>query len=138
LPAAPLERNTGSLQKLLLVAAGALALAGLTGSAVYRLGRRRRNAWLRERTASKLAQNSSHAPWVDPRFAPAHSIPDLEEARLAALDPGFSLGTSKEDDHIDERVEKIEDYLMRLTRQLQDEVQGSTATRTDRNMRAEP
>ena len=49
-PAAPLAADvapakpTGSLQTLLMVIAGALALAGLTGSAIFRLGTRRRRA----------------------------------------------------------------------------------------------
>jgi hypothetical protein len=37
-------KPTGSLQTLLMVIAGALALAGLTGSAIFRLGTRRRRA----------------------------------------------------------------------------------------------
>jgi len=125
--AAPVERNTGSVQKLLLVAFGALALAGLTGSAVYRLGRRRRhNDWLRERTAWQSAQNPNDPPWLEPRFAIASSIPDLDEARLAAEDSDFSVSKS-EGDQTDERVEKIEEYLARLTKQLQGEIKGTEA-----------
>ncbi len=129
------ERNIGSIQKLLLVAAGALALAGLTGSAVYRLGRRRRrNDWLRERASSKSAQNPNSPPWLEPRLANAHSIPDLDEARLSAQQPAFSLAMS-EDDQTAARVEKIEDFLARLTKQLQDEAKGSSAKRGERDMR---
>src|ERR1700743_379597 len=63
---APPERPGSSIQKLLMVAFGALALAGLTGSAVYRPGsRRRRNDWLRERNAWQEAQNPNRPPWVD-------------------------------------------------------------------------
>jgi hypothetical protein len=131
----PIERNTGSLQKLLLVAAGALALAGLTGSTVYRLARRRRrrNDWLRERTAWTSAQNPNNPPWIDPRFAHANPMPDLDQARLAAQESDFSLATS-EDDQTDDRVEKIEEYLARLTRQLQGD---SNARRTQRGVGAE-
>lgn len=158
-PAMP-ERNMGSIQKLLAVAAGALALAGLTGSAVYRLGRRRRrNDWLRERTAWKSAQNPNTPPWLEPRFASANAIPDLDEARLAAEQSDFSLAMSERDQVMSERdqsatnqtdrmtargsdqardsdqiaanVEKIEDFLARLTRQLEHEVKSSNAKRAE-------
>ena len=47
-----LEQARVAVDSLPMVAGGALTLAGLTGSAVYRLGRRRRrNDWLRERNA---------------------------------------------------------------------------------------
>jgi hypothetical protein len=140
IPPPPVDRNNvGSIEKLLLVAAGALALAGLTGSAVYRLGRRRRrNDWLRERTAWKSAQNPNTPPWLEPRFANAHAIPDLDEARLAAQESDFSLAVSEggqtaasEGDQIAENVEKIEEFLARLTRQLQDEVKSSNAKRRE-------
>jgi hypothetical protein len=130
-------RNTGSVQKLLLVAAGALALAGLTGSAVYRLARRRRrNDWLRERTARKSAQNPNSPPWLEPQFADANSIPDLDEARLAAQEPDLSRAMS-EGDQTAEHVEKIEEFLARLTRQLQDEMKGSEGKRSERDVGAE-
>jgi hypothetical protein len=140
IPPPPVDRNNvGSIEKLLLVAAGALALAGLTGSAVYRLGRRRRrNDWLRERTAWKSAQNPNTPPWLEPRFANAHAIPDLDEARLAAQESNFSLAMNEGDqaatgegDQIAENVEKIEEFLARLTRQLQDEVKSSNAKRRE-------
>lgn len=147
------RNNIGSVQKLLLVAAGALALAGLTGSAVYRLGRRRRrNDWLRERTAWKSAQNPNTPPWLEPRFANTNTIPDLDEARLAVQESDFSLAMSEGDqmagsegdqmttsesdqaviddrdqpmtsegDQIADNVEKIEEFLARLTRKLEDE-----------------
>jgi hypothetical protein len=134
--AAPVERNTGSIQKLLLVAIGALALAGLTGSAVYRLGRRRRrNHWLKERTAWNSAQNPNNPPWIDPQLGHADTLPDLDEVRAAASDPGFSIAMA-EDEPVDERVEKIEDYLARLTKQLQAELDGSRPNRAERNIRA--
>jgi hypothetical protein len=136
LAAAPVERNTGSIQKLLLVAVGALALAGLTGSAVYRLGRRRRrNHWLKERTAWNSAQNPNSPPWIDPQLGHADTLPDLDEARAAARDSDFSIAMA-EGDPDDDRIEKIEDYLARLTRQLQAEFDGSSSRRAERNIRA--
>ena len=79
--AAPPERQIGSIQKLFLVAGGALALAGLTGSAVYRLGRRRkRNDWLRERSNWQSEQNPHNPPWVEPVLAQPHTaLADLDE-----------------------------------------------------------
>jgi hypothetical protein len=131
LAAAPVERNTGSIQKLLLVAIGALALAGLTGSAVYRLGRRRRrNHWLKERTAWNSAQNPNSPPWVDPQLGHADTLPDLDEVRAAAPDSGFSIAMA-EGEPEDDRVEKIEDYLARLTKQLQAELEGSNSKRAE-------
>lgn len=131
LAAAPVERNTGSLQKLLLVAFGALALAGLTGSAVYRLGRRRRrNDWLRERTNWQSIDNPLDPPWVGPEPAYVNrSVPDLDEARAMAsrLDVSQALETDESGD----RVEKIEEFLARLTKQLQSELEG-----TERDARA--
>ena len=134
LAAAPVERNTGSIQKLLLVAVGALALAGLTGSAVYRLGRRRRrNHWLKERTEWNSAQNPNSPPWIDPQLGHAETLPDLDEVRAAESD--FSLAMA-EGDQNDNRVEKIEDYLARLTKQLQAEIEGSRPNRAERDIRA--
>jgi hypothetical protein len=131
LAAAPVERNTGSIQKLLLVAVGALALAGLTGSAVYRLGRRRRrNHWLKERTEWNSAQNPNSPPWIDPQLGHADTLADLDEARAAAPDSDFSIAMA-ESDPKDERVERIEEYLARLTKQLQAELEGSSSRRTE-------
>src|SRR6185437_5616662 len=134
LAAAPVERNTGSLQKLLLVAFGALTLAGLTGSAVYRLGRRRRrNDWLRERTNWRSMDNPLDPPWVgrQPLYAnPA--VPDLDEARNIAA--RSEISHALESDEAGDRVEKIEEFLARLTRQLQAEMEGPA--RAERDARA--
>lgn len=116
------ERDTGSLQKLLMVAGGALTLAGLTGSAVYRLGRRRkRNDWLRERTNWPSMEHTQEPPWVDPHLAHANpTVPDLDEARDALAGVSHPL----ESDETNERVEKIEDFLARLTEQLHAELES--------------
>jgi len=125
LAAAPVERNTGSLHQLMLVAVGALALAGLTGSAVYRLGRRRkRQDWLRERSNWQSLENPREPPWVDPQFAVANSnVPDLDEVKKAK--PALQLSPDFEPDESGDRVEKIEDFLARLTKQLHDELEGT-------------
>jgi hypothetical protein len=115
--AAP-ARNTGSIQKLLLVAFGALTLAGLSGNAVYRLGRRRRrNDWLRERTNWRSMENPHNPPWVEPnRARPGSRPPDLDE--LAAAPQSDLALSMAETEETGERVEKIEEFLARLTKQL--------------------
>jgi len=122
-------RDTGSIQKLLLVAFGALALAGLTGSAVYRLGRRRRrNDWLRERSNWQSVANPRNPPWVEPNHAGSQT-PDLDE--LAAAPQDDFAPTMAESEEMDERVEKIEEFLARLTRQLHEELESKARTEHD-------
>jgi hypothetical protein len=139
---APPERPSSSIQKLLLVAGGALTLAGLTGSAVYRLGRRRRrNDWLRERNAWQDEQNSDRPPWVDePRLHPNQSVADLDDRQILddrrvrddryvrEPESDFSLAMSEAEAGSD-RVEKIEDFLARLTEQLHQELESSRPRR---------
>jgi hypothetical protein len=127
-------RDTGSIQKLLLVAFGALALAGLTGSAVYRLGRRRRrDDWLRERTDWQSSDNPHNPPWVEPnRARPASQTLDLDE--LAAAPQSDLAPTMAESEYSDARVEKIEEFLARLTKQLHEEFEGTG--RAERDARA--
>jgi hypothetical protein len=123
---APPERPSSSIQKLLMVAFGALTLAGLTGSAVYRLGRRRRrNDWLRERNAWQDAQNPNRPPWVDePRLHSNQDVADLDDRHVRAQESDFSLAMSESEAGSD-RVEKIEDFLARLTEQLHQELEGT-------------
>jgi hypothetical protein len=134
--AAPPERQIGSIQKLLMVAFGALTLAGLTGSAVYRLGhRRRRNDWLRERNSWQDAQNPNRPPWVDePRLHSNLAVADLDERHHAEphfaephhAEPQSDLSLTMDEPEADsERVEKIEDFLARLTKQLHAERQSA-------------
>jgi len=142
--AAPPARQMGSIQKLLMVAFGALTLAGLTGSAVYRLGRRRRrNDWLRERNAWQDAQNPNRPPWVDePRLHSNQDIADLDDRqvlddrhvhdrhiddrRIREPQSDFSLAMSESESEAgSDRVEKIEDFLARLTEQLHQELEGT-------------
>jgi len=151
LAAPPVERQTGSLRTLLLVAFGALALAGFTGSAVYRLGRRsKRNNWLRERNAWQDAQNPHRPPWVDePRIQPELAAADLDQPHFdeqhvdeqhldeqhldqpQEIEPqsGFSLAADEtsleETPPGSEHIEKIEEFLARLTQQLHDELEGT-------------
>jgi len=123
------ERYTGSIHQLLLVAFGALALAGLTGSAVYRLGRRRkRGDWLRERTNWQSTQNPRNPPWVEPQLArPTSTTPDLDD--LAALRGDVAPAMDEVEDSED-HVEKIEEFLARLSRQLHEEMEGTGGRRS--------
>ena len=125
--AAPPQRQLASIQKLALVALGALTLAGLTGSAVYRLGRRRRrNDWLRERNAWQEAQNPNRPPWVDePRLQSNQAIADLDDRHSAEPQSDFSVAMSETEAGSEERVEKIEEFLARLTQQLHEELEGT-------------
>ena len=113
--AVPTDRNMGSLQKLLLVAFGALALAGLSGSAVYRLAAVRRRGLQRDRwpprAVEEVDDDAPIPPWVQPvtsETAPSH-------------DPGRER---LEFDVADKRVERIEDFLARLTKQLETEMEA--------------
>lgn len=101
----PTERNMGSLQKLLLVAFGALALAGLSGSGVYRLaGARRKARMRRDRWPTKkpqlIAADIAMQPWVPPEIDTAKLERDLmyEPGDVAEL----------ETESFDERVVRME------------------------------
>lgn len=114
--AMPTDRNMGTLQKLLLVAFGALALAGLSGSAVYRLAAvRRRAGSQRERWPARkvelIADDALTPPWAEPEIGKTASPHDPSHAR-------------REFDGADERVERIEDFLARLTKQLEAEMEA--------------
>lgn len=130
---APPGRKTGSIQMLLLVAGGALALAGLTGSAVYRLGRRRkRNDWLRQRSNWQSEENPDNPPWVEPAFAQPHTaLTDLDEVPGVVPQSDFTDSVGEPED-TDEQVEKIEEFLARLTAQLRQEME----TRGERDAHA--
>lgn len=138
--AATPEQNAGSLQKLLLVVLGALALAGLTGSAIFRLARRRRlDDWQRERTNWQSADNPRHPPWAHAQpDEPNHAVAELDPPDLApqyadfqddleeAEAPAHRVEPADRVEPVD-RVEQIEDFLARLTRQLQTELESPRA-----------
>ncbi len=124
----PPAREVGSLQKLALVAFGALALAGITGSLVYRLAgarwRRSRLArWPQRQPAPSLADEARGAPWVAPELSPTVSHVDVmheDAVHEDAAPERIEFGRN------DDSFEKIEDFLARLTQQLQDETTRST------------
>ena len=135
--ASPPAREVGSLQKLALVAFGALALAGITGSLVYRLAgarwRRRREArWPQRQPApSLLADEARGAPWVAPELSPTVPHEDgMDFAHDDHADVGHEDAAADriEFGRNDDSFEKIEDFLARLTKQLQDELQTTRST----------
>jgi hypothetical protein len=145
-PAQAVERNNGSLQKLLMVAFGALALAGLTGSAVLRSAAgarrraRRKDRWPKKAPAKAVSRASrkTSAPRTtasgvagDARL-PARAASDLDGIALRRIMPDargerIMPDARDEDERPNDRVEKIEDFLARLTKQLQAEMENSRA-----------
>lgn len=135
-PAKPM----GSLQTLLMVVAGALALAGLTASAIIRLARARRKAPTIDRArrrvvwemADSARQSSPRQPpsrqppprqspprQSPPRQSPSRQPPsqtppwvDPEYARR----PGFSPSRQQPEDH-NERLDRISEFLERMSKQ---------------------
>jgi len=121
-------REVGSLQKLALVAFGALALAGISGSLVYRLAgarwrRRRQERWPQRQPAPSLADEARGAPWVAAELSPTIPHGDAAEVDVAHEDAA-RIAFGKNDDSF----EKIEDFLARLTKQLQDELQTTRSS----------
>jgi hypothetical protein len=127
----PPAREVGSLQKLALVVFGALSLAGISGSLVYRLAgarsrRRRQERWPQRQPASaSLADEARGAPWVAPEISPTVPHVDVAQEDVTLGDVAadrIEFGKS------DDSFEKIEEFLARLTRQLQDELQNNRPT----------
>jgi hypothetical protein len=125
--ATPAQKEAGSLQMLLLVIFGALTLAGLSGSLVYRLGRarqtaqaakRRREIWrsadiARRRAAAGTDRQpknlaAARADLTHRRDTPrAHSrAGGVDDRRTAAIDAG-GMG---------DNVERVEAFLSQLSK----------------------
>jgi hypothetical protein len=129
----PPAREVGSLQKLLFVVFGALALAGLTGSLVYRLAgarsrrRRQEQRWPQQQPASRSLEDEARgAPWVAPELSPTvlhEDMADMDVTDHADVVRDDAARGRVEFGRNDDSFEKIEDFLARLTRQLQDELQ---------------
>lgn len=129
----PPAREVGSLQKLLFVVFGALALAGLTGSLVYRLAgarsrrRRQEQRWPQQQPTSRSLEDEARgAPWVAPELSPTvlhEDVADMDVTDHADVLRDDAARGRVEFGRNDDSFEKIEDFLARLTRQLQDELQ---------------
>ena len=139
-PVQAVERKIGSLQKLLLVAFGALALAGLSGSAVYRsaAGARRRRTRRKDRWPKKVPAKAisravsgptSNARRVSaPELADAARLPPGVAPELYDTTPRHTIPSARdESEYPSEQVERIEDFLARLTKQLQAEMENARA-----------
>ncbi|WFU44725.1 hypothetical protein QA640_21080 [Bradyrhizobium sp. CB82] len=117
---APAEKPTGSLQTLLLVVSGALALAGITGSIIYRFagsrarvqaeGGRRRINWDNWEPTS---EDKSRAPWVN---AAATTAPRAQRTRpvdfgaaLAAAANANGASASRVDQRIEDAMSGPQD-----------------------------
>jgi hypothetical protein len=125
-------KPTGSLQTLLMVVAGALALAGLTASAVIRLGRRRRKPPTIDRARRRVVWEAADgAPQPSPpprqprpRQPPPRPSPSLQSPPETppwidpeyARRPGFSPSRHQSDDH-NERLDRISEFLERMSKQ---------------------
>lgn len=138
-PAQAVERKIGSLQKLLLVAFGALALAGLSGSAVYRTAAgarrraRRKDRWPKKvpaKAISKAVSGATSNAWRAnaPELADAARLPPGVAPELDGTAPRHTVPSARDEaEYPSERVERIEDFLARLTKQLQAEMESSRA-----------
>jgi len=138
-PAQAVERKIGSLQKLLLVAFGALALAGLSGSAVYRTAAgarrraRRKDRWPKKvpaKAISKAVSGATSNAWRAnaPELADAARLPPGVAPELDGTAPRHTIPSARDEaEYPSERVERIEDFLARLTKQLQAEMESSRA-----------
>lgn len=116
---APAPKATGSLQMLLLVVFGALALAGLVGSLVFRLGRPRQVAQTaaRRRDIWATTESPPRPPWVD--------MPPENLATRAARAPRPDFAhTATPPGAQDDSVERIEEFLARLSRLAQGDMQS--------------
>jgi hypothetical protein len=106
----PSEKPTGSIPTLLLVMLGALALAGLTGSVIYRFAGRRYplptnvRSGQRRRVNWETAADGGRAPWIEttPDVEPYSEFTHTEEGREA-------------DDALD--IDKITEMLERLAKE---------------------
>ncbi|WP_407181170.1 hypothetical protein [Bradyrhizobium sp. STM 3562] len=98
-----------SLQMLFIVILGALALAGLTASVVYRLGRGRKiRVDARERRAAiwEGVEDAPQPPWVEPVIEKTAPRPEPARAAVQTATP-------------QERYQKIEEILAQLVKQAQ-------------------
>ncbi len=94
----PAGKPTGSLQTLLLVIGGALALAGITASFIYRFAGAKARAQASERRRRvnwEQPADNAHAPWAAAAGAlPPRARRPLNTERPRAVDLGIALATA--------------------------------------------
>jgi len=124
-------KPAASLQTLLMVVAGALAVAGLIASAIFRFGRARRpapnTARGRRRVVWETADDARQPPPPRPaplRQPPPRQSPPLQSPRLQSppwadqfarrpdVAPGFHAASNP-----DERLDRISEMLERMSKQ---------------------
>lgn len=122
----PAEKPTGSIQTLLLVVLGALGLAGLSGSFIYRFAGSR--APVRHRRVNwQAAADSSRAPWAGeaPGSTPrSQSATHFKPVPAPETAPAFDLGPAPKPDRAvdaqDAESMDIEEITMLLEHLLQE------------------
>jgi hypothetical protein len=117
--AASTPKAAGSLQMLLLVILGVLALASLTGSVVYQLGRRRHvaRAAARPRDIRRSANPAHIPPWPD--LQPGNRAARADFARR----PDFARADNQASSR-DNGVKRIEELLARLSKLSQSDMES--------------
>jgi len=138
--AAPAQKEVGSLQMLLLVIFGALTLAGLSGSLVYRLGRARQTARAaqRRRDIWRSANTSRRTSWTDrqpqnfaaPRADFARRPDSLSRADTRAGGFDDRRAAAMEAGGLDDKVERVEAFLSQLSKLAASEAQSRPSRRT--------
>jgi hypothetical protein len=118
---APPAKPSVSLQMLFAVIGGALALAGLTASVVYRLGRRKEQRMdTKERRAVlwESVESGPRPPWVPPEVEDTAPLPLPERRPVQSAKPAQSARPAP-NTKTQQRHEKIEELLEQLVRQAQ-------------------
>jgi hypothetical protein len=126
-PPAPPAKPSVSLQMLFAVIGGALALAGLTASVVYRLGRRKeRRLDTKERRAVlwESVESGPRPPWVPPEIEETEPLPFPERRPVQYAKPAQDAKPTQDakpaqNTRSQQRHEKIEELLEQLVRQAQ-------------------
>ena len=121
---APAEKAkaNASLQRLFLVILGALALAGLTASVIYRFGHRRRTVRLdaRERRAAirESFDNAPRPPWAESVIE--KTTPHIEKKTAPHIEKtakqSYAARSAAQTGMAPERYEKIEEILAQLVK----------------------
>ncbi|HZR89410.1 MAG TPA: hypothetical protein VFB02_21605 [Bradyrhizobium sp.] len=112
-PAVPAKPSV-SLQMLFAVIGGALALAGLTASVVYRLGRRKERRLATSERRAVLwegVEPSPRTPWVPPQIEDEPAPAPIPSRKAAPNPPVQQQGPVQQ-----QRYEKIEEILAQLVR----------------------